>query len=92
MGFSLLYYHIADGLEASYATTGWVGSLCQGITQMSGFLYAALVLRAGCRVTSITGGLLAATGYLLSAFAPNVYTLYLTYGAIAGACDVIDEY
>ena len=50
----------------------------------TGFLYAALVMRLGCRFTTIIGGLLAALGYALSAFAPNIYTLYVTYGVIAG--------
>ena len=36
------------------------------------------------RVTVIVGSLFLSLGILLSAFTPNVYTLYLTFGFIAG--------
>ena len=36
------------------------------------------------RVTVIVGSVLLSLGILLSAFTPNVYTLYLTFGFIAG--------
>ena len=36
MGFSLLYHSIAESMQATYAATGWVGSLSQGIMHISG--------------------------------------------------------
>ena len=39
---------------------------------------------AGARTTTIIGSLLIFLGILLSAFAPNIYFLYLTFGLIAG--------
>lgn len=40
----------------------------------------------GTRVTTIIGTLLIAVGFLGSAFATNVYVLYVTIGLIAGMC------
>ena len=46
---------------------------------------------AGARVTTIIGSLLIFLGILLSAFAPNIYFLYLTFGLIAGEfrCQIV---
>lgn len=45
---------------------------------------SALTNRYGCRTISMAGTTLAAVGYLLSTFALNVSTLYLTIGVMAG--------
>lgn len=50
----------------------------------SGFIYSAVIVRIGCRATCIIGGLLMSFGCLLSSFAPNLYTLYFTYGILMG--------
>ena len=39
MGFSLLYHSIAESMQATYAATGWVGSLSQGIMHISGTIF-----------------------------------------------------
>ena len=39
---------------------------------------------AGARITTIIGSISIFLGMLLSAFAPNVYMLYVTFGLIAG--------
>jgi MFS family permease len=39
----------------------------------------------GSRTVTAVGGVVTGIGYILSAFAPNIYVLVLTYGIIAGA-------
>lgn len=39
----------------------------------------------GSRTVTAVGGIVTGIGYILSAFAPNIYALVLTYGMIAGA-------
>ena len=40
--------------------------------------------RLGCRVTSILGGVIAASGYFASLTTSNVYVLYVTLGVLPG--------
>ena len=51
---------------------------------LKAFLYAALVERHGSRVACMAGSALAAFGFLTSAFVPNIYLLYVTYGVLSG--------
>lgn len=53
--------------------------------------YAALmpitgffIPRIGTRITTVLGGLILGLGYILSSFAPNISTIVLTYGVMAG--------
>ena len=46
---------------------------------------ASVVLsRFGYRKTTVAGSLMAASGLVISAFTPNVPTLYFSYGVLAG--------
>ena len=44
---------------------------------------------AGARITTIIGSISIFLGMLLSAFSPNVYMLYVTFGLIAGEYSII---
>ncbi len=70
-----------------------VGSILGGLPYMTSLAFYAIFMfltgrhleRFDPRMVLITGGLLVSLGWILSAFAPNIYALTLTYGVISGA-------
>ena len=51
---------------------------------LAAFLYATVVESHGARVACMIGSALAATGFVISAFATNIFILYVTYGILSG--------
>lgn len=51
---------------------------------LTGPITSGLVNKFGCRVVTITGSVIAATGFILGSFAPNIDILILTYGVLGG--------
>ena len=45
---------------------------------------SSLVNKYGCRPITIAGAVIASIGLVISTFAPNVVTLYITIGVVAG--------
>lgn len=45
---------------------------------------SALTNRYGCRVVTIAGAIVAAIGFILSLFAPNIYYLFFSFGILSG--------
>ena len=45
---------------------------------------SCFIFRYGCRKVTIFGAILSCIGFLLSAVAPNLEVLYITYGLISG--------
>ena len=53
----------------------------------SGPISGKLVERFGFKFVCLTGSFFATVGFSLSQFAPNIATLMVTYGVIAGKCN-----
>ena len=68
----------------SYSYTSGVYSLQMGCLSCVGPIGAALVKKFGCRITVIAGCITSATGLIISGFAQNIATLYLTAGCCVG--------
>lgn len=66
----------------SRAKTGWIYSTNSAVHMFSGPLGGVVIVRWGPRAAVILGGLLAGLGYLLTAFAPNIDVVFITYGFI----------
>ena len=43
-----------------------------------------LTNRFGCRTVAIVGTIVAAVGFIMSIFAPNIYFMYFSFGIVAG--------
>ena len=56
----------------------------KNIKLISGIIAGPLIKRFGWRIVTICGSVLSAIGFFTSSFAPNVYLLYFTYGALTG--------
>uniref|UniRef100_A0A914H0R8 Golgin subfamily A member 7/ERF4 domain-containing protein n=1 Tax=Globodera rostochiensis TaxID=31243 RepID=A0A914H0R8_GLORO len=61
-----------------------VTSLLAGFYLLSGPLASALANNFGCNIVAISGSLVAAVGFLISALLPALPILYLSFGIIGG--------
>ena len=82
--FGILLLEISEEFHESKARTAWIGSLQAGFYLIIGPVVSALANVFGCRKTTLFGSVLASTGFILSYFAQNVETLYLTFGVLGG--------
>lgn len=51
---------------------------------LTGPFIGLFINTCGCRKTAIIGGIVNATGWILSAYASNVHYLFITFGVTAG--------
>lgn len=49
-----------------------------------GVVAGQLVDKFGCRITTVVGAIIAATGFVMSVFAPSLYFLYFSFGILSG--------
>ena len=77
-------YFQDGGLGADEYHASWVGSMQSFLRDLSGFACGLMVRRFGWRVATILGTLIAAVGFITSAFAPNILIMYFTYGGLTG--------
>ncbi|GLV44577.1 chaski [Carabus blaptoides fortunei] len=82
--FGLLYVEFLKEFNESKAKTAWIGSLFMAVPLMSGPVMSALVDRYGCRKMTIAGGLISATGFVISSRVNSIEVMYLTFGVLAG--------
>ena len=54
------------------------------VFSLTGPLASILTNKYGCRITTIAGAIIAAAGFVLSLFAPNLYFLYFSFGIMSG--------
>lgn len=96
---SFLVNLIADGITFSFGVifveflhyfgegkskTAWIGSLFMAIPLLSGPIASFLTDRYGCRKCCVVGGVLAASGFIISAFIDSIEYLFFTFGILAG--------
>ena len=82
--FGILLLEISEEFQASKASTAWIGSLQAGFYLIIGPVVSALANVFGCRKTTIFGSVVASIGFVISYFAQNVQTLYITFGILGG--------
>src|SRR5699024_2950839 len=80
--FVTLYTEFVSEFRASKSSTAWIGSLFLAVPLMTGPIMSALVDKYGCRAMTILGGLVSASGFILSYFAQSVVVMYFTFGII----------
>ncbi|XP_062588832.1 monocarboxylate transporter 12-like [Saccostrea cucullata] len=82
--FGVFYMEFLEYFKGGRGETAWVGSLVPGVTLLVGPIASALTNRYGCRAVTIVGAIVAATGFILSLFAPNIYYLFFSFGVLSG--------
>ncbi|XP_066478220.1 monocarboxylate transporter 14 [Tiliqua scincoides] len=84
MALGVLNVEWLEEFSQSRGLTAWVSSLSMGITLIVGPFIGLFINTCGCRKTAITGGILNALGWILSSYASNVHSLFVTFGITAG--------
>lgn len=82
--FGAYYVILRNHFNVSGMTTAWIGSIQAGITFGAGIFVAPFIDRVGSKRLVQAAGIIMFAGYALSACAPNVYTLFLSYGVLSG--------
>lgn len=82
--FGLLYIEFLHEFKSSKSTTAWIGSLFLSVPLLTGPIMSAFVDKYGCQKMTIVGGLLSATGFIISAFVQSIEAMYITFGIISG--------
>ena len=78
--FSPLYALLLDELQSPPFATAFVGSLASGMMDGTSVLTGIMIERFGYRKTCMAGGLIASGGMAFSAFATELWQLYLSFG------------
>lgn len=82
--FGVIYLEFINYFGESKSKTAWIGSLFLAIPLLSGPIASYLTDRYGCRKVSIAGGILAALGFVISAFINSIELLFFTFGILSG--------
>lgn len=82
--FGVIYVELLKYFGEGKAKTAWIGSLFMAMPLLSGPIASYLTDRYGCRKVTIVGSILAAIGFIISAFTDSVEMLFLTFGVFAG--------
>ncbi|XP_037706111.1 monocarboxylate transporter 14 isoform X2 [Choloepus didactylus] len=84
MALGVLNVEWLEEFHQSRGLTAWVSSLSMGITLIVGPFIGFFINTCGCRWTAIAGGVVHSLGWVLSAYAASVRSLFITFGVTAG--------
>ncbi|XP_050298851.1 monocarboxylate transporter 14-like [Anthonomus grandis grandis] len=82
--FGMLYTEFLKEFEASKSATSWIGSLFMAVPLLTGPIMSALVDKFGCRSMTMLGGVISASGFILSSKCYSLSLMYVTFGVLAG--------
>ncbi|KAK3095672.1 hypothetical protein FSP39_017469 [Pinctada imbricata] len=64
--------------------TSWIGSILLYTTALTSIVLRVFMAKFGCRISVMTGGVVAAIGMGLGMFVTELFHLYLTFGVLVG--------
>jgi len=82
--FGVFLVELISVFEVDRGVISFIPSILVGVTLGSGPIASSLTNRFGCRVVTIAGSVLAATGMAFSVLAKSVAVLYFTVGICTG--------
>ncbi|XP_039754030.1 monocarboxylate transporter 4-like [Pararge aegeria] len=82
--FGVFFPHFLEYFGEGKGKTAWIAGIFMAMPLLSGPIASFLTDRYGCRKMTIFGSILAALGFVISAFVDNMETLFLTFGIMAG--------
>jgi len=82
--FGVYYQDLLNHFGEGHGKTSFIGSIISGVYALVGPIASILVNKYGCKFATISGSLIAATGFIISTFSPNVICMTLSYGVIGG--------
>lgn len=82
--FGVIFIEFEKYFDEGKSKTAWIGSLFMAVPLLSGPIASFLTDRYGCQKVTIIGSIIASTGFVISAFADSLFTLFITFGLISG--------
>ncbi|XP_060086227.1 monocarboxylate transporter 9-like [Ylistrum balloti] len=82
--FGVLLIDLLEFFGETKSKTSWVGSALVGMSMMVGPFVSLLLRKFSIRAVTITGAAVAACGFIVSIFSPNIELLIITYGIVGG--------
>ncbi|XP_059610624.1 uncharacterized protein LOC132257652 [Phlebotomus argentipes] len=82
--FGVIFVEFLNYFREGKAKTAWIGSLFMAMPLLSGPIASFLTDRYGCRRVTVAGSILAAVGFMISAFSTSMEMLFFTFGILAG--------
>lgn len=82
--FGVIFIEFEKYFEEGKSKTAWIGSLFMAVPLLSGPIASFLTDRYGCQKVTIIGAIIASIGFVISAFADSLFTLFITFGLISG--------
>lgn len=82
--FGIIYKDLEQYYGEGKSKTAWIGSSFMAIPLLSGPIASFLTDRYGCKNCCVVGGILAASGFVISAFTTSLGELLLFIGILAG--------
>lgn len=80
----LMYLYFLERFRQSAATTAWATTLASAIRLMLGPLCSFLCNKFSCRHVVIVGSLIFTVTLIMTAYAPNLETVFITFGFLGG--------
>ncbi|XP_022089655.1 monocarboxylate transporter 5-like [Acanthaster planci] len=80
--FLLLYVHFEREFQDSATAIGWIGSLANGLLNLTSFVSSPLYERFTRRKIIVLGILLCSAGILATSFTRALWQIYLTFGVV----------
>ncbi|XP_074140980.1 monocarboxylate transporter 9-like [Sminthopsis crassicaudata] len=84
LAVGVLYLQWLDLFREGKGKTAWVGSLANGVGLILSPICSLCVSSFGARPVTIFSGFMVAGGLMISAYAPNIYFLFFSYGVVVG--------
>lgn len=82
--FGVIFIEFEKYFDEGKSKTAWIGSLFMAVPLLSGPIASFLTDRYGCQKVTIIGSIVASAGFVMSAFADSLFTLFITFGLISG--------
>jgi len=82
--FGVFLVELIEDLGADRGATSFIPSILVGVTLGSGPIASYFTNKYGCRLVTIAGAVLAASGMAISAAADSIVILYFTVGVLTG--------
>ncbi|XP_046325542.2 monocarboxylate transporter 13-like isoform X1 [Haliotis rufescens] len=84
LSFGVIYVVLLDYFDTKRGDTAWIGSIPTGILGIVAPVTGILTDKYGCRTVTMSGSVIASSGFVISSFAPNIDILYISYGVLVG--------
>ncbi len=82
--FGAIMIKLKEEYRSTDSIVSWIGSIQAFMLYFTGFIAAPLIEQYSYRTIAICGTIISMLGIIVSAFSPNIYILYLTYGLVPG--------